>query len=71
MFSSFFPNPKLFFPAALVWTALTMALWYGVARDLGSQLSVGGLIGLPYPATNASGIDVAVQVARDLCSTNT
>jgi peptide/bleomycin uptake transporter len=66
MFSSFFPNPKIFFPAALLWTALCMALWYGFARDLGPQLSIGGLIGLPYPADNANGADVAVQVARDL-----
>jgi peptide/bleomycin uptake transporter len=66
MFSSFFPNPKLFFPAALLWTALSMALWYGLARDLGPQLSLGGLIGLPYPPANANGADVAVQVARDI-----
>ena len=48
MFSSFFPNPKLFFPATVVWTALSMVLWYGIARDLGPQLSLGGLIGLAY-----------------------
>jgi peptide/bleomycin uptake transporter len=66
MFSSFFPNPKIFFPAAILWTALTMALWYGLARDLGPSLSIGGLIGLPYPAADARGADVAVQVARDL-----
>src|SRR5947207_410520 len=53
MFSSFFPNPRLFFPAALVWTALTMALWYAVARDLGPQLSLGGLVGFAYPPANA------------------
>jgi len=66
MFASFFPKPKIFFPAALLWTALAMALWYGFARDLGPTLTLGGLIGLPYPAANANGADVAVQVARDL-----
>lgn len=66
MFSPFFPNPKVFFPAALLWTALCMALWYGFARDLGPQLSIGGLIGLPYPAADAKGTDVAVQIGRDL-----
>ena len=35
MFSSFFPTPRLFFPAVLIWTALSMALWYGLARDMG------------------------------------
>src|SRR5689334_2665676 len=66
MFSSFFPNPKIFFPAAIAWTALCMVLWYAVARDLGPLLSVGNLIGLPYPPANANGAAVAVQVARDL-----
>ncbi len=66
MFSSFFPNPRIFFPAVIVWTALCMALWYGVLRDLGPQLSIGGLIGLPYPAADANATLVSVQVARDL-----
>jgi peptide/bleomycin uptake transporter len=66
MFSSFFPNPKLFFPAALLWTALTMALWYGAARDLGPQLSLGGLIGFAYPPANADGAAVAVETARNI-----
>jgi peptide/bleomycin uptake transporter len=34
MFVSFFPRPKLFFPSAVLWTALAMALWYGFAGDL-------------------------------------
>src|SRR5689334_21702056 len=70
MFSSFFPNPKLFFPAVLLWTALSMALWYGVARDLGPQLSLGGLIGFPYPPAappaGAGGATVGIEAARDV-----
>ena len=66
MFSSFFPNPRLFFPAALLWTALTMALWYGVARDLGPALSLGGLVGYPYPPAGAAGAGVAVETARNI-----
>src|SRR5215469_2062083 len=66
MFSSFFPNPKLFFPVAVLWTALSMALWYGFARDLGTSLSVGGLVGLPYPPAEVKDVDIAVQIARDL-----
>jgi len=34
MFVSFFPRPKLFFLSAIIWTALSMALWYGYAGDL-------------------------------------
>ncbi|WP_395714239.1 peptide antibiotic transporter SbmA [Reyranella sp.] len=66
MFASFFPSPKLFFPAALVWTALSMALWYGVARDLGPQLSLGGLAGFAYPPAGADGAAVAVETARNI-----
>jgi peptide/bleomycin uptake transporter len=66
MFASFFPNPRIFFPAAILWTALVMALWYGFFRDLGPQLSLGGLIGYAYPPAGASGADVAVETARDI-----
>jgi peptide/bleomycin uptake transporter len=34
MFVSFFPRPKLFLWTALIWTALSMALWYGYAEGL-------------------------------------
>jgi peptide/bleomycin uptake transporter len=34
MFVSFFPRPKLFFWSALIWTALSMALWYSYAEGL-------------------------------------
>ena len=34
MFVSFFPRPRVFFISVLIWTALSMALWYGYAKDL-------------------------------------
>ncbi len=66
MFSSFFPHPKIFFPAAVLWTALCMVLWYGVARDLGPQLSLGGLVGFAYPPADADGAAIAVETARNI-----
>ena len=66
MFASFFPKPSLLIIAAAGWTALSVALWYAVARDLGPSLSIGNLIGFPYPPADAKGSDVAVQVARDI-----
>jgi peptide/bleomycin uptake transporter len=66
MFASFFPNPKTFFPAAVLWTALTMGLWYGLFRELGAELSLGGLIGFPYPPSNADGANIAVETARNI-----
>ena len=66
MFSSFFPNPKIFFPATVLWTALSMALWYGIARNLGPQLSLGGLVGFAYPPESADGAAVAVETARNI-----
>jgi peptide/bleomycin uptake transporter len=66
MFASFFPTPRIFFPAVLLWTALAMALWYGVARDLGPQLSLGGLVGFSYPPADADGAAVALETARNI-----
>lgn len=34
MFVSFFPRPNLFFPSVIIWTALSMAVWYGFAGNL-------------------------------------
>jgi peptide/bleomycin uptake transporter len=34
MFVSFFPRPKLFVWSAVIWAALSMALWYGFAQGL-------------------------------------
>jgi peptide/bleomycin uptake transporter len=43
MFVSFFPRPNLFFPSAILWTAISMAVWYGFAADLihGSTKPIG------------------------------
>jgi peptide/bleomycin uptake transporter len=34
MLVSFFPRPKLFFWSAIIWAALSMALWYGYAGNV-------------------------------------
>jgi peptide/bleomycin uptake transporter len=44
MFVSFFPRPKWFFLSAILWTALSMAIWYGVAGQLFE--APGKLVGL-------------------------
>ncbi len=49
MFASFFPNPRLFFPSAVLWTVVCMIAWYAFARDLGPSLSLGGIFGISYP----------------------
>ncbi len=46
MFRSFFPSPRLFFPAAILWTAVAMLLWFTLGPQLGSVLSLGGVIGI-------------------------
>ncbi len=66
MFSSFFPSPKLFFPATVLWTALSMVLWYGFVRDLGPQLSLGGLVGFAYPPADTAGTTIAIETARNI-----
>ncbi len=46
MFRSFFPNPRLFFPAALLWTAVCMIVWYALGSSLQSALSLGPVLGI-------------------------
>ncbi|MFC7052424.1 peptide antibiotic transporter SbmA [Hansschlegelia quercus] len=48
MFVSFFPNPRVFFLSAALWTAFVTAVWFAG----GSQL--GAAIGLSYPAPDAA-----------------
>jgi peptide/bleomycin uptake transporter len=40
MFKSFFPNPRLFFPSLLVWTALSITFWYLFKEDMGNLLGL-------------------------------
>ncbi|THB79577.1 MAG: peptide antibiotic transporter SbmA [Desulfobulbaceae bacterium] len=45
MFKSFFPNPRLFFPSLVLWSAIAISIWYGFSDELG------GLIGLNLQQT--------------------
>lgn len=47
MFVSFFPQPKLFFTSAALWSAVMVAVWF-----LGGE-QIGGWVGLPPAATDA------------------
>ncbi|AYC19275.1 Peptide antibiotic transporter SbmA [Dickeya dianthicola] len=38
MFKSFFPNPKLFFSSALLWSLVVVVIWYSWGRPLGDSL---------------------------------
>ncbi|MER8378094.1 MULTISPECIES: peptide antibiotic transporter SbmA [unclassified Mesorhizobium] len=50
MFVSFFPQPKLFFTSAAVWSAVMVAVWF-----LGGD-QLGALVGFPLPAVDAAPI---------------
>ncbi|MEZ5935974.1 MAG: peptide antibiotic transporter SbmA [Alphaproteobacteria bacterium] len=69
MFISFFPAPRQFFGSAVIWTAITIAVWYLFAQDLGPSLSLGWIFGFDYPAIDLSGADAQpapeVQAALD------
>ena len=41
MFVSFFPQPKVFFLSALVWTLFAVLLWYTVGADFGAYFGLG------------------------------
>ncbi len=63
MFASFFPRPSVFFPSAVAWAGVCIAIWYLGARDLGPHLSLGWLLGYGYPSPLAGGADDAAQAA--------
>jgi len=50
MFRSFFPRPRLFFVSALLWSALAVAVWYGLGEDLLVAL------GFPAPSPDAAAV---------------
>ena len=35
MFRSFFPNPRVFFPSLVIWSIVTISIWYGFNNELG------------------------------------
>jgi len=41
LFKSFFPQPKLFFLSALIWTAVVMIAWYAGAGQWGAFIGLG------------------------------
>lgn len=41
MFKSFFPQPRVFFPAVILWTAIAMVVWYLGGSQWGSYLGLG------------------------------
>ena len=47
MFASFFPNPRLFFWSALIWTFVVVIFWYAAGGELGASL------GFPSPPADA------------------
>ena len=46
MFRSFFPNPRLFFPAALAWVVVCMVAWFTIGPALQSAISLGPWLGI-------------------------
>jgi peptide/bleomycin uptake transporter len=47
VFRSFFPEPRIFFPVALIWVAFFMAVWFLFNTQIEPFLSVAPLFGLP------------------------
>lgn len=46
MFRSFFPEPKIFFPSAVLWVIVAMAIWFLFGEALESILSLGPWLGV-------------------------
>jgi peptide/bleomycin uptake transporter len=41
VFISFFPNPRVFFWSAALWTAIAMIVWYSIGRPMGAAFGLG------------------------------
>lgn len=46
MFRSFFPEPRLFFPSAILWVLAAMAIWFTIGGMLESVISLGPWLGV-------------------------
>ena len=53
MFRSFFPNPRIFFPAAVIWAAFFMAVWILFNAQLEPFLSIAPLFNFPAGGPDA------------------
>lgn len=58
MFKSFFPNPKIFFPSLVIWSIVSISLWYGFNQELGqlfglSVVESNPIIGLGHFTTDS------------------
>jgi peptide/bleomycin uptake transporter len=49
LFQSFFPNPKLFFGSAAIWSLIAVLSWYGFASGLGETFGFGAPLEGPPP----------------------
>lgn len=46
MLKSFFPDPKIYFSAAAIWTAAAIAIWFTIGGQIQPFLSLGPLLGI-------------------------
>ena len=63
MFHSFFPNPKLFFLSFLIWSITAVIVWFFTGSELGSTLSIGGLVGYGF-LPDAEGLEATQSAAE-------
>lgn len=52
MFRAFFPNPRLFFPAALLWAGFCMLVWFTIGDRLDDAFSLAPLLAQEVTETN-------------------
>ncbi len=60
---SFFPKPKLFFTSFAIYALAGVLLWFFVLIDMGSSLSLGGLVGFGFPEALGDNADDAAKTA--------
>lgn len=52
MFRSFFPEPKIFFPSAVLWVIAAMVIWFVAGDALGGLISLGPWLGMQPTEAN-------------------
>ena len=65
MFHSFFPHPKLYFGSFAVYSLVCVLAWFFYFDEMGHVLSLGGLVGLGFPAELAAEADEAAKAAHE------
>ena len=68
VFRSFFPNPRIFFPSAIVWLLFLVGVWFVVGEPLRSVISIDRFFAPPVCAASATPADQSAAAPANAAS---